>query len=124
MNTTETPHLTADDAAIGNTPQDDFGINVGEQVAEKMESLAYTPRADDRFPARRDTGACNVGRTEQKFRIGAGTSLLAVAAFAPLSRGWRIGLAAAGLAQLLTGTTRHCPVSQMLGINTCKAGER
>jgi hypothetical protein len=64
---------------------------------------------------------CNVGRTEQKFRLGTGTALLAAAAFAPVSRGLQIGLAAVGVAELITGSLRYCPVSQALGINTCQA---
>jgi hypothetical protein len=93
----------------------DFGTNVGAAISEKVDV------SDQRneFPPSR----CNVGRAEQKFRLGAGAVLLAAAAFAPLSRGWRIGLAALGAAELTTGAMRYCPVSQLLGINTCRGDE-
>jgi hypothetical protein len=61
---------------------------------------------------------CNVGRTEQKIRIGAGVALLAAAALAPVNRGWRIGFVALGAMELITGARRHCPLWQALGINT------
>ena len=67
---------------------------------------------------------CNVGRAEQKFRLGAGAALLTAAAFAPMDRGWKIGLAVLGAAELVTGAMRYCPVSRMLGINTCQPGEQ
>ena len=67
---------------------------------------------------------CNVGRTEQKFRIGAGAALLSAAAFAPISLGWRIGLGMLGAGELITGITRYCPLSEALGINTCRGDER
>ena len=66
---------------------------------------------------------CNVGRTEQKFRLAAGGVLLAAAAFAPVGRGWRIGFAVLGVAELVTGVMRYCPVNQALGIDTCRDEE-
>jgi hypothetical protein len=76
------------------------------------------------MPAERGgSSRCNVGHTEQKLRLAAGTALLATAAFAPLSRGWRIGLATLAVAELATGAARYCPVSQLLGINTCEDQE-
>ena len=113
MNTTNTSY--PDTLEAGST-NDDFGTNVGEQISAKFQA----PVEADFSPNQR----CNVGRMEQKFRLGAGTALLAAAAFAPLSRGWRIGLAAFGAAELITGSTRYCPVSNLLGINTCRADER
>lgn len=114
--TDQNPAQTTDDTAA--TTSDRFGTNVGDRIEAQMdmttlEEALYEPASH-----------CNVGRTEQKFRIAAGTALLATAAFAPLSTGWRIGLAALGAAELITGTTRYCPVSKLLGVNTCRADER
>jgi hypothetical protein len=90
---------------------DDFRINVGEEVAQRFDF-------DAELEWMRDSN-CNVGRTEQKFRIATGSALLAAAAFAPVSRGWRIGFALIGAAELVTGAMRYCPINQALGINTC-----
>ena len=100
-----------------NAPDDD-GLNVGLVIEEEVRAVALpeTPQARMGLP-------CNVGRTEQRFRLFFGTGLLAVAAFAPVSRGWKIGLATIGAAELITGTLRYCPVSQALGINTCRGDE-
>jgi Protein of unknown function (DUF2892) len=96
------------------TMGDEHGTNVG--VVDELGFAAEN--------GRRAGIQCNIGRSEQKFRLGMGTALLAAAAFAPLSRGWRIGLSIVGAAELITGTTRYCPISQALGINTCAADER
>lgn len=90
-----------------------FGLNVGEQIADKLTTV--------RQQRRWLHAHCNVGRTEQKIRLGAGVGLLAAAAFAPVSRGWKIGFALLGTAELITGATRYCPVSQAFGINTCRS---
>jgi hypothetical protein len=105
-----------------------FGTNLGERIEEQMPAAPDlstsqpAPSADHEptFEERIAHSRCNVGRTEQKVRLVAGTALLAAAAFAPMSRGWRIGLAAFGIAELVTGATRYCPVSQLLGVNTCR----
>jgi hypothetical protein len=57
---------------------------------------------------------CNVGKTEQVIRIfiGVGIILLGLA-----YRNWW-GLL--GLAPILTGATRYCPVNTVLGIDNCK----
>lgn len=120
MNTTTDP-ITAAELPTAESSADQFGINVGEQIESRMQSQAQEPQ---RFEETTPSSRCNVGRTEQKYRLAAGTALLATAAFAPLSRGWRIGLAALGVAELITGSTRYCPVSQLLGINTCQRDER
>lgn len=100
---------------------DEFGTNVGEKLEEEIgiedtadESLAEFGRQTGHLRASR----CNIGATEQKVRIGAGVALLAAAAFAPVSRGWKIGLGALGAAQIVTGMTTFCPLWHALGINT------
>jgi hypothetical protein len=66
----------------------------------------------------------NVGRTEQIVRLTAGAALVGAAAFAPLSRGWRIALGTLGATQLLTGSMNYCPLWQALGVNTCSQSDR
>lgn len=117
MSTSSTTNPTLDLETEATT--DEFGTNVGELIAEKVNLV---PEAAETNLA--STSRCNVGYTEQKIRIGVGTALLAAAAFAPVSRGWRIGFAVVGAAELITGAMRYCPVSQALGINTCREGER
>ena len=110
---------TFDDAAgrfAETEGSEDFSTNVGMLLEEEV---GFTTS-----PVREETSRCNVGRTEQKLRWAAGAALLGAAAFAPLSRGWRIGLGVLGVAEIITGTTRYCPASQLLGINTCRADER
>jgi hypothetical protein len=98
---------------------DDFGTNVGAVLEEQIHFVAEPEPGE-----LQETGTrCNVGRTEQKVRLVAGTAMLAAAAFAPVSSGWKIGLAVLGAAELITGATRYCPVSQALGINTCQRSE-
>jgi hypothetical protein len=95
---------------------DDSGPKVGDMIGNKVN---YARETLTPLGLR-----CNVGRAEQNFRVGAGAALLATAAFAPVSRGWRIGLAALGAAELITGALRYCPVSEALGINTCRQDEQ
>lgn len=61
---------------------------------------------------------CNIGPTEQKIRLGAGTALVAAAIFAPVDKRWKAGMAAFGVLQLATGTSRYCPVWHATGVNT------
>ena len=100
-----------DQQTTASASTDDFGINVGEKILEQASLAEITGEHASR---------CNIGSLEQKIRIGSGVALLAAAGFAPLSRGWRIGLAVAGLSQLVTGATRYCPVWQAMGIDTRK----
>lgn len=117
MSTSSTTNPTLDLETEATT--DEFGTNVGELIAEKVNLV---PEAAETNLA--STSRCNVGYTEQKIRIGVGTALLAAAAFAPVSRGWRIGLGVFGAAEILTGALRYCPVSQLVGVNTCSDGEQ
>lgn len=57
---------------------------------------------------------CNVGRTEQKIRIGIGVIILAIGL---LYRSWW-GLI--GLLPIITGAIRYCPASALLGVSTCE----
>jgi hypothetical protein len=115
MTTPNTPSPTTDLHADA-LASDERGTNVGEMISEKPDHLS-----ERQTPTR---SRCNVGRTEQKIRLGAGAALLAAAGFAPVSRKSRIAFAALGAAELITGAMRYCPVSQALGINTCRDDER
>jgi hypothetical protein len=66
---------------------------------------------------------CNVGRTEQKIRLVTGGALAAAAFIAPVSRSWRILFGALAAAEIVTGAMRYCPLSQALGVNTCRGDE-
>ena len=94
---------------------DDSEISAGDMI-EREVNYAEHPQTTRSL-------RCNVGRTEQNFRIAAGGALLAAAAVAPVSSAWRITFAALGAGELITGITRYCPVSQALGINTCRVGQ-
>jgi hypothetical protein len=97
---------------------DQFGTNVGETILQQTRLLG---EADEPAPSQ---SRCNLGRTEQKIRLASGTALLAAAVFAPVSRGWRIGFAVAGVSQLVTGAMSYCPLWQALGIDTRRLEER
>lgn len=56
---------------------------------------------------------CNVGRTEQAIRITLGVLIILFGLF---FRSWW-GLI--GLAPIITGSIRYCPLSDALGISTC-----
>lgn len=63
---------------------------------------------------------CNVGGVERPIRIVAGLLLIAVGALAGLSP---IGMGVAltvGVVLLVTGLIRYCPLTSLLGINTCE----
>lgn len=94
---------------------DEFQTSVrqGLAAARDFETQPWAEEGADERP-------CNVGRTEQTFRLVAGGALLAAAAMAPVSRGWRIGFAVLGVAEIVTGAMRYCPINQALGINTCR----
>lgn len=67
---------------------------------------------------------CNVGSTEQSVRISAGAAAVIAALAVPLPRTARIGLLVFGIAELVTGATRYCPVKQLLGMNDCEDAAR
>lgn len=111
-----TRHSSMDDPTM---PHSDFGTNVGEKILEQPEARHVIEAANWRL----DTGTCNVGRTEQKIRLIAGTALLAAAASPRISPGWRIAMGLLGAMEIVTGSTRQCPVWSALGVSTARPGE-
>jgi hypothetical protein len=61
---------------------------------------------------------CNVGKTEQMIRIGAGVVIIGLGIY---FRSWW-GLI--GILPIITGAIRYCPVSTLLGVSTCKVEDR
>jgi len=61
---------------------------------------------------------CNVGGIERIGRILAGIALI-ITAYAGLAGLGAILVYAAGAVFLGTGIVRFCPISKLLGINTC-----
>ncbi|MGE7687471.1 YgaP family membrane protein [Peribacillus simplex] len=57
---------------------------------------------------------CNVGKTEQKIRIGIGFVIILVGLY--FRSWWGI----IGFAPIITGATRYCPANAILGIQNCK----
>ncbi|MFE5322829.1 DUF2892 domain-containing protein [Paenibacillus sp. NPDC056579] len=57
---------------------------------------------------------CNVGRTEQAIRIAVGSGIVAAGI---VNKSWW-GLL--GVAPIITGATRYCPLNAALGMNHCK----
>ncbi|NGZ07985.1 MAG: DUF2892 domain-containing protein [Nitrospira sp. LK70] len=62
---------------------------------------------------------CNVGGIERPIRIGAGLLAIMIGLFAGLSTAVAGAALAAGVILLLTGAVGYCPLSSLLGINTC-----
>jgi len=58
---------------------------------------------------------CNVGKTEQKIRIGAGVVIMVLGLY--LGSWWGL----IGILPIITGSIRYCPVSTILGVSTCEA---
>jgi Protein of unknown function (DUF2892) len=64
---------------------------------------------------------CNVGGVERPIRVAVGILLIGIGALAGLSTvGTGIALAAGGIL-LLTAAIGFCPLTALLGINTCAA---
>lgn len=61
---------------------------------------------------------CNVGKTEQWIRIGAGIIIVGMGIY--YSSWWGL----IGIVPIITGSTRYCPVSALLGVSTCEAEDR
>jgi hypothetical protein len=61
----------------------------------------------------------NVGKIDKYARIGAGVALIALAATGTIGVWGYIGLI-----PLATGLLNTCPAYTLLGINTCKSGEK
>lgn len=106
----------------GATSTADFGTNLGEKLMEKPEVRQLV--LDEREEAGGSRLPVNVGRTEQKIRVVSGLALVSAAAFSRVPRGWRIAMAAVGTIEIVTGTTRYCPLWSALGISTAEREER
>jgi hypothetical protein len=64
--------------------------------------------------------ACNVGGVERPIRIVAGLLLIGdgvLAGLPPAAMGVALTV---GVVLLVTGLIRYCPLTSLLGINTCK----
>ncbi|MEX1029435.1 MAG: DUF2892 domain-containing protein [Paenibacillaceae bacterium] len=57
---------------------------------------------------------CNVGKTEQVIRVTAGAIIILGGLY---KRNW---WGIVGLAPIITGATRYCPLNSVLGIDNCK----
>ncbi|KEQ23149.1 YgaP family membrane protein [Paenibacillus tyrfis] len=57
---------------------------------------------------------CNVGKTEQVFRISIGVTIVLMGLY--YKNWWGI----IGLAPIITGATRYCPANALLGIQNCQ----
>lgn len=57
---------------------------------------------------------CNVGKTEQMIRIGAGIVIIALGWY------WGSWWGIIGIIPIITGSIRYCPVSDILGVSTCR----
>ncbi|MDF0665453.1 MAG: DUF2892 domain-containing protein [Nitrospira sp.] len=62
---------------------------------------------------------CNVGGIERPIRIGAGLLAIMIGLFAGVSTAVAGASLAVGVILLLTGVVGYCPLSSLLGINTC-----
>jgi hypothetical protein len=61
---------------------------------------------------------CNVGKTEQFVRISIGAIAILLGIY---FRSWW-GLL--GLLPIITGAVRYCPISDLMGISTCREKKR
>ena len=65
----------------------------------------------------------NVGELDRNIRFIAGGALLATALTANIGVPWKFLALVLGASELLTATTRHCPLNSMLGIDTNREPE-
>ncbi|MDU0205390.1 MULTISPECIES: DUF2892 domain-containing protein [Paenibacillus] len=61
---------------------------------------------------------CNVGKTEQVLRIAIGSAIVLAGTY--YKKWWGL----IGIAPIVTGTTRYCPLNAVLGISNCKADSK
>ncbi|MBA2939740.1 DUF2892 domain-containing protein [Paenibacillus sp. CGMCC 1.16610] len=61
---------------------------------------------------------CNVGKTEQVLRIAIGSAIVVAGTY--YKKWWGL----IGIAPIVTGTTRYCPLNAVLGISNCKADSK
>ena len=57
---------------------------------------------------------CNIGKTEQTIRIVMGIVILLIGLY---FRSW---WGVIGIVPIITGAIRYCPLSDVLGVSTCK----
>ena len=119
MPTPNSPIAHNDDIHSDPAFADQFGGHPGDMAQDTTLGERYVPQ-----PRSLRRLSCNVGRTGQKIRVAAGAALVTAAAVAPVNRNWRLAMAVFGVAQLVTGSLRHCPVWQAVGVNTCEKFER
>lgn len=100
------------------TADPDFATQVGTDLTTPADYLRTM--ADNLRPS---SLPCNVGISEQMIRMGTGAGFLIAAAFAPLNKQWRIGMASLGAMELITGALGYCPVWHVMGINTSDTDE-
>lgn len=67
---------------------------------------------------------CNVGNMDRSIRMGLGLGALTVGVFGRLNKPLRATALVFGAMELFTAASRYCPVSDLLGVNTCKPEER
>jgi hypothetical protein len=60
----------------------------------------------------------NVGGWDRNTRFIVGAAAMIAGATAPLPKSWKLGLIAFGATELITASTRYCPLNDALGINT------
>ncbi|MFD0698172.1 DUF2892 domain-containing protein [Paenibacillus sp. GCM10027628] len=57
---------------------------------------------------------CNVGKTEQVIRITMGSAIILAGLY--YKKWWGL----IGIAPIITGTTRYCPLNEVLKISNCE----
>jgi len=62
---------------------------------------------------------CNVGPRERIIRLASGMAIGTAAAGRQMALWKRLALGAVAVAQIVTATTRYCPVNQLFGIDNC-----
>lgn len=60
----------------------------------------------------------NVGELDKNIRFMAGGALLATALVGNVGLPWRIAALLIGASELITATTRYCPMNALIGIDT------
>ena len=66
----------------------------------------------------------NVGGVDRIGRLVLGVVLLLIGFFAPLGAGWQTVVFIVAAIALITGIFQYCPANQILGVNTCRSGDK
>ncbi len=64
----------------------------------------------------------NVGGWDRNLRWVIGSGALAAGLLGRFSWPWRVGLLLVGATDLITASTRYCPLNEALGVNTAAEG--